>query len=147
MGGRPQDDGAERSVLERGRISEMANVPVLRSRGMLFVTLPEDIDDIVARRMLDDLLRDISRTSTDGVVIDISALDIVDSFLGRIVSEVANCASIMDVETVVCGMRPSVAMTLVELGMEFPKVTFAMNMDHATDLLAGEVPDVLGQSG
>lgn len=121
----------------------MANVPVLRSRGMLFVTLPEDIDDVVARRMLDDLLRDISRTRTNGVVIDISALDIVDSFLGRIVSEVANCASIMDVDTVVCGMRPSVAMTLVELGMEFPKVTFAMNMDHATDLLAGEVPDAL----
>jgi len=115
----------------------MAHVPVLRQRDNLFVTLPEDFDDDTARQLLSDILERIGQTGSKGIVVDISALEIVDSFLGRIVADIANCASVLDAETVVCGMRPAVAITLVELGMEFPKVAFSMDIEDALDMLSG----------
>jgi rsbT antagonist protein RsbS len=108
---------------------------VLKQRGNLFVTLQEDLDDDSARALLAEILTRVKETGARGVVVDISSLDIVDSFLGRIVGDVANCASILDARTIVCGMRPSVAITLVELGMEFPRVTFAMDIEEALDEL------------
>jgi len=115
----------------------MSRIPVLRLRTTLFATLPEDIDDVAAREMLTTLLDETQRTDTSGVIIDVSALDIVDSFLGRIIADVANCASVLDAKTVVCGIQPSVAITLVELGMDFPKVNFALDVDRAVAELEG----------
>lgn len=113
----------------------MARIPVLRQRSTLFATLPEDLDDVAAQELLAQILAEVQKHQTKGVIVDMSALDIVDSFLGRIIADVANCTSVLDARTIVCGLQPSVAITLVELGMEFPKVAFAMNIEQAMDAM------------
>lgn len=115
----------------------MGRIAVLKQRGTLFVSMPEDIDDASAGELLTDILERVEMDSCKGVIVDLSALEFVDSFLGRIIADIANCSSVLDARTVVCGMRPAVAITLVELGMDFPRVSFAMDIEEATDQLQG----------
>jgi len=101
----------------------------------LLVTVQVDMNDRVAMRLQDDLTDRIVGTAARGVLIDISSLEIVDSFMGRILGNIAAMSRVLDAETVVVGMRPAVAITLVELGMTLTGVRTALNVDKGINLL------------
>src|SRR5689334_20300503 len=113
----------------------MERIPILKLRGVLLVTIQVDMHDRLAMALQDDLTERIVQDGARGVLIDISALDIVDSFIGRMLSNIAGMSRILDAETVVVGMRPSVAITLVELGLSLPGIKTALNVDRGMDLL------------
>src|ERR1700755_1875391 len=102
---------------------------------MLLVSIQIDMEDQVALQLQEDLAERIVTTSTHGVIIDISALDIVDSFVGRTLATIASISRVLDAETVVVGMRPAVAITLVELGLSLPGVRTALNVERGMDLI------------
>jgi len=110
-------------------------IPILRFGAHLLVSIQVDIDDQMAVQLQDDLSMAIVRAGARGVMIDISALDVVDSFIGRILGTIAATSRILDAETVVAGMQPSVAITLVELGLSFKGVRTALNVERGMDLL------------
>jgi len=101
----------------------------------LLVTIQVDMHDRLAMTLQDDLTERISRTGAHGVLIDISSLEIVDSFIGRMLANIAGMARVLDAETVVVGMQPAVAITLVELGLELPGVRTALDVDKGMRLL------------
>jgi rsbT antagonist protein RsbS len=101
----------------------------------LLVTIQVDMHDQLALTLQDDLSERISATSAKGVLIDISALDIVDSFVGRMIGTISGLSRIMDAQTVLVGMQPAVAITLVELGMTLPGVSTALNVERGMKLL------------
>ena len=101
----------------------------------LLVTIQVDMSDQLAVRLLDDLTTKISTTKARGVLIDISSLDMVDSFIGRMIADVAATSRILDAQTVLVGMRPAVAITLVELGMSLPGVRTALDVEKGMALL------------
>jgi rsbT antagonist protein RsbS len=101
----------------------------------LLITIQVDLDDRLALTLQDDLTERIVRTGAHGVLIDISSLELVDSFIGRTFSNIAAMARILDAETVVVGMRPAVAITLVELGLELPGVRTALDVDRGLAVL------------
>jgi rsbT antagonist protein RsbS len=113
----------------------MEHIPILRMGEFLLVTIQVDMHDQLALALQDDLTNMIARHSSRGVLIDISSLDIVDSFIGRMLANIAGMARILDAETVVVGMQPAVAITLVELGMSLPGVRTALNVESGMDLL------------
>jgi rsbT antagonist protein RsbS len=102
----------------------------------LLVTIQVDMQDQLALRLQDDLTREIERKTTKGVLIDISALDMVDSFIGRMIADISGMARLLDAKTVLVGMQPAVAITLVELGLSLPGVATALNVDRGMKLLA-----------
>src|SRR5690242_7787846 len=106
----------------------MDRIPILRLGQYLLVTIQVDMHDQLALTLQDDLTAQIVDHKSRGVLIDISALDIVDSFIGRMLSNIANMSRILDAETVVVGMQPSVAITLVELGLSLPGIRTALNI-------------------
>ncbi len=106
---------------------------------LLLVTIQVDMHDQLALTLQDDLSERISRTSARGVLIDISALDMVDSFIGRMIGTISGLSKIMDAETVLVGMQPAVAITLVELGMTLPGVSTALNVERGMKLLQERV--------
>jgi rsbT antagonist protein RsbS len=110
-------------------------IPILRLGDTLLVTVQVDMHDQLAVRLLDDLTNMIVRTHARGVLIDISALDVVDSFIGRMIADVAATSRILDAQTVVVGMQPAVAITLVELGMSLPGVRTALDVDQGMERL------------
>src|SRR5262245_57831717 len=118
----------------------MDRIPILRMGDTLLVTIQVDMHDEIAVRLLDDLTHMVTRTRARGVVIDISALDMVDSFIGRMIGDIAATSRILDAETVVVGMQPAVAITLVELGMSLPGVRTALDVERAMEML-GDTPD------
>ncbi len=125
----------------------MERIPILRLGEFLLVTIQVDMHDQLAITLQDDLTSRIVQHHSRGVLIDISALDIVDSFIGRMLANIAGMARILDAETVVVGMQPSVAITLVELGLSLPGVRTALNVDRGMDLLReseGARPEVDG---
>jgi len=101
----------------------------------LLVTIQVDMHDRLAMTLQDDLTSMISKISARGVLIDISALEMVDSFIGRVIGNIASMSRILDAQTVVVGMRPAVAITLVELGLSLPGVRTALNVEKGMDLL------------
>ena len=113
----------------------MERIPILKLRDCLLVTIQVDMHDQLAMTLQDDLTERIVATHARGVLIDISALEIVDSFIGRMLANVAAMARVLDAETVVVGMRPAVAITLVELGLSLPGVRTALNVDRGIELL------------
>lgn len=117
----------------------MERIPILQMGDLLLVTIQVDMHDQLALTLQDDLSERISRTSARGVLIDISALDMVDSFIGRMIGTISGLSAIMDARTVLVGMQPAVAITLVELGMTLPGVSTALNVERGMKLLRERV--------
>jgi rsbT antagonist protein RsbS len=113
----------------------MERIPILRMGRFLLVTIQVDMHDQVALTLQDDLTQRIVRDKARGVLIDISALDVVDSFIGRMISNIAAMSSVLDAQTVVVGMQPAVAITLVELGLDLKGVRTALNVEKGMALL------------
>ena len=113
----------------------MERIPILRIGDLLLVTIQVDMHDRLAMTLQDDLTERIVRDEAKGVLIDISALDLVDSFIGRMISNTAAMARVLDAQTVLVGMQPAVAITLVELGMTLPGVSTALNVERGMKLL------------
>ena len=113
----------------------MERIPILKMGDCLLVTIQVDMHDRLAMSLQDDLTERISRTRARGVLIDISALEVVDSFIGRMLGNIAAMARVLDAATVVVGMRPAVAITLVELGLELPGVRTALDVEKGMALI------------
>jgi rsbT antagonist protein RsbS len=110
-------------------------IPILRMGSYLLVTIQVDMHDQLAMTLQDDLTTKIVETGAKAVLIDISALDIVDSFIGRMLAGIAGMSRILDAQTVVVGMQPAVAITLVELGLSLHGIKTALNVDRGMKLL------------
>ena len=119
----------------------MDRVPILRLGDVLLVSIQVDLADELALRLQEDLADQIVATGARGVLIDISGLDIVDSFTGRVLSTIAAVSRVLDAETVVVGMRPAVAITLVELGLALTGVKTALNVDKGLALIRSLIDD------
>jgi rsbT antagonist protein RsbS len=115
----------------------MERIPIMRMGRLLFVSIQVDLHDRVALQLQQDLTDQIVNTGAKGVLLDISALELVDSFIGRMLSNLALMSRVLDAETVVVGMRPAVAITLVELGLELAGVRTALNVERGMQLLGG----------
>ena len=113
----------------------MERIPILKMGEYLLVTIQFDMHDRLAMSLQDDLTEKIVAARAKGVLIDISALEIVDSFIGRMLAQIAAMSRVLDAETVVVGMRPAVAITLVELGLSLPGVRTALNVERGMALL------------
>ena len=113
----------------------MERIPILHMGEFLLVTIQVDMHDRLATVLQDDLANRISDTNARGVLIDISALDMVDSFIARMLGSIAQMARLMDAETALVGMQPSVAITLVEMGVAMPGVRTALNVEKGMALL------------
>ncbi len=120
----------------------MDHIPILKLRDFLLVTIQVDMHDRLAMQLQDDLTARISETGARGVLMDISSLDIVDSFIGRMIANIAAMARVLDAETVVVGMQPAVAITLVELGLTLPGVRTALNVDKGMALLESATREI-----
>ena len=113
----------------------MEHIPILRMGECLLVTIQVDMHDRLALALQDDLTTKIYQTGAKGVLIDISALEVVDSFMGRMIASVSAMARVLDARTIVCGMRPAVAITLVELGLELPGIQTALDVERGMQML------------
>src|SRR5580704_5755810 len=113
----------------------MEHIPILRMGEYLLVTIQVDMHDRLAMALQEDLTNRIVETGARGVLIDISSLDMVDSFMGRMIGNIAGMSRVLDAVTVVVGMRPAVAITLVELGLALPGVHTALDVEKGMDLL------------
>ena len=113
----------------------MERIPILRMDDLLLVTIQVDMHDRLAMTLQDDLTARIVKEQAKGVLIDISSLDVVDSFIGRMISNTAAMARVLDASTVVVGMQPAVAITLVELGLALTGVKTALNVEKGMALL------------
>jgi len=113
----------------------MERIPILKMGRLLLITIQVDMHDRLAMTLQDDLMTQIRKSGATGVLIDISALDVVDSFIGRMLANIAAMARVLDADTVVTGMRPAVAITLVELGLSLPGVRTALNVERGMELL------------
>ncbi|QHT66599.1 STAS domain-containing protein [Rhodocytophaga rosea] len=119
----------------------MDRIPILKMGQFLLVTIQVDLYDRLALSLESDLINMVSHTEAKGVLIDISAVSIVDSFMGRILGNIASMTKIMDAETVVVGMQPAVAITLVELGLTLSGVHTALNVEKGMELLQKRIGD------
>ena len=124
----------------------MYRIPILQMGQTLLVTIQVDMQDQMALALQDDLANKIASTGAKGVLIDISALEIVDSFVGRMLASISGISRILDATTVVVGMQPAVAITLVELGLSLEGVRTALNVERGVELLAlGRKESVFGR--
>lgn len=119
----------------------MERIPILRVGDLLLVSIQVDMHDRLALALQDDLSERIVRSGARGVLIDISALEIVDSFIGRVLGNIAAISRVLDAETVVVGMQPAVAITLVELGLSLPGIRTALDVDRGMALLRASLGD------
>jgi rsbT antagonist protein RsbS len=117
----------------------MERIPILKMGDFLLVTIQVDLYDQLAENLESDLINTINKFSSKGVLIDISAVSIIDSFMGRILGNIAVMSKIMDAQTVVVGMQPAVAITLVELGLSLNGVISALNVEKGMDLLRAKM--------
>ena len=125
----------------------MEHIPILKMGDFLLVTIQVDMHDRLAMTLQDDLTSRIVDAHAKGVLIDISALEIVDSFIGRMLADIAAMARILDAETVDVGMRPAVAITLVELGLSLTGVRTALNVERGMELLRQRIKERLADDG
>ena len=119
----------------------MDRIPIVRLGRMLLVSIQVDMHDRLAVALQDDLTARIADTAAAGVLLDIAGLDLVDSFIGRVIGTIAATARVLGADTVVVGMRPAVAITLVELGLSLPGVRTALTVERGLALLGGEAAD------
>jgi rsbT antagonist protein RsbS len=119
----------------------MEKIPILRMGRFLLVTIQVDMHDQLAMQLQNDLTERIVADRAHGVLIDISSLEVVDSFIGRMISNIAAMARVLDAQTVVVGMQPAVAITLVELGLSLEGVRTALNVDKGMALLREQVSE------
>lgn len=117
----------------------MERIPILRMGNLLLVTIQVDLYDKLAETLEADLVQMINKTTAQGVLIDISAVSIIDSFMGRIIGNIATMSRVLDAETVVVGMQPAVAITLVELGLPLNGVASALNVDKGMAILKKKI--------
>ncbi len=117
----------------------MDRIPILRMGEFLLVSIQVDMHDRLAMNLQDDLTNMITKTRAKGVLIDISALEIVDSFIGRMLSNISSMSHVLDAATVVVGMQPAVAITLVELGLSLPGIRTALNVERGMHLLSSSL--------
>lgn len=125
----------------------MERIPILRMGNCLLVTIQVDMHDRLAITLQDDIMSRIADTRARGLIVDISALEVVDSFIGRVLGNIAGMARILDTQTVVVGMRPAVAITLVELGLSLPGVITALNVERGMELVRNAVNGSSGPDG
>jgi rsbT antagonist protein RsbS len=124
----------------------MERIPIIRMGEFLVVSIQVDMHDRLAMALQDDLTTRIVQTGAHGVLIDISALDMVDSFIGRMIGNIAGMSRVLDAETVVVGMQPAVAITLVELGLTLAGVRTALDVEKGMQLLRNAVGERLEES-
>jgi rsbT antagonist protein RsbS len=129
--------------MDRGLSVE--RIPILKMGRYLLVTIQVDMHDRLAMTLQDDLTSRIVDTRAKGVLIDISGLEIVDSFIGRMLADIAAMSRVLDAETVVVGMRPAVAITLVELGLSLTGVRTALNVERGMELLRHRIRERLAE--
>ena len=122
----------------------MDHIPILKVDNFLLVTIQVELHDELAVGLQDDLTQKLIKTNSHGVLIDISALEIVDTYIGRMLSQISAIVGIMDATMVLVGMRPAVAITLVELGMTMPGVRTALNVDKGLALLRHSLDERAG---
>ncbi|MHB2018509.1 MAG: STAS domain-containing protein [Candidatus Xenobia bacterium] len=115
----------------------MARIPVLKIKGVLIVSLQE-VQDQRAVELQEDILHTLSTTGAHGLLIDLSGIDVVDSFLGRIIGDTAGMAKMMGARTVLAGVQPAVAITITELGLQLAGVRTALNLEKGLDMLSAE---------
>ena len=120
-------------------MADVDRIPIIRMGEFLLVSIQVDMHDRLAMTLQDDLTSSIVKSRSRGVLIDISSLEIVDSFIGRMLANIAAMSRVLDAETVVVGMRPAVAITLVELGMSLTGVRTALTVERAMDMLRTSV--------
>ena len=125
----------------------MERIPILRMGEFLLVTIQVDMHDRLVTALQEDLTSQIAASGAHGVLIDISSLDMVDSFIGRMIGTIAGMSRVLDAETVVVGMRPAVAITLVELGLSLPGVRTALDVEKGMVLLRAATRRRLGKAG
>jgi rsbT antagonist protein RsbS len=125
----------------------MEQIPILKVGRCLLVSIQIDMHDKLAMALQDDLTQKLVDTRARGVLIDISALDLVDSFIGRMLSNIAAMARVLDAQTVVVGMRPQVAITLVELGLTLTGIHTALDVDKGLALITRLIDDPDGGNG
>jgi len=119
----------------------MDRIPILRMGDFLLVTIQVDMHDRLALTLQDDLTAKIEKTGAKGVLIDISALEMVDSFIGRMIANISSMSRILDATTVLVGMQPAVAITLVELGLSLTGVKTALDVERGMRVLRAAMPD------
>ena len=124
--------GGEAAGLVRRAVER---IPILRMGDLLLVTIQVDMHDRLAMNLQDDLTNRIAADRAHGVLIDISSLDMVDSFIGRMIADIAATSRVLDAQTVLVGMQPAVAITLVELGMALPGVRTALDVERGMEML------------
>jgi rsbT antagonist protein RsbS len=118
----------------------MPRIPVLKIKDVLIVSLQVEMQDRLALELQDDILTTLSRTGAHGLLLDVSGMDVVDSFLGRIIGDTASMARLMGARTVVAGLQPAVAITLTELGLALPQIRTALNLEKGLSMLEDETP-------
>ena len=119
----------------------MERIPILKMGEFLLVTIQVDMHDKLAMTLQEDLTNRIAKERSKGVLLDISALDVVDSFIGRMIANISSMARVLDAQTVVVGMQPAVAITLVELGLPLEGVHTALNVEKGMDWLRRRMDD------
>jgi rsbT antagonist protein RsbS len=120
-------------------VADVDRIPIIKMGEFLLVSIQVDMHDRLAMTLQDDLTASVAKNRARGVLIDISSLEIVDSFIGRMLGNIAAMSRVLDAETVVVGMRPAVAITLVELGMSLPGVRTALTVERAMEMLRSSV--------
>ncbi len=125
---------------------EHEHIPILQMGKFLLVTIQVDMHDRLAMTLQDDLTTAITRTGARGVLLDISSLTVVDSFLGRMLANISAMSKVLDAETVVAGMQPAVAITLVELGLDLRGIHTALNVDKGMAILRNLTRNPLDQA-
>lgn len=119
----------------------MERIPILQMGKFLLVTIQVDMHDRLALTLQDDLTNKIVKAGARGVLIDISSLEVVDSFIGRMIGNIASMSRVLDAQTVVVGMQPAVAITLVELGLSLPGVQTALNVERGMAMLQKQLQE------
>ncbi|HVM82865.1 MAG TPA: STAS domain-containing protein [Candidatus Binatia bacterium] len=125
----------------------MDRIPILKMGRALLITIQVDMHDQMAIALEEDLTAKIAQTGAKGVLIDISSLEVVDSFIGRMLDNIAAVSRVLDAETVVVGMRPAVAITLVELGLTLQGVKTALNVERGFELISRRLQDTGAEDG